>query len=78
VLTVRFDDPDLVGPDAFIYAKFVYVSDSWIGGLLSGELENAIRFGPEGKREPNRNPRGSRPGTQYTRKVSYEVSVKSL
>jgi hypothetical protein len=32
VLAVRFYDPDLVGPDAFIYAKFVYVSDSGVGG----------------------------------------------
>jgi hypothetical protein len=78
VLTVRFDDPDLVGPDAFIYAKFVYVSDSWIGGLLSGELENAVRLGPGKKPQRPEIPGGPKSGMYYTRRVSCEVSVKSL
>jgi hypothetical protein len=33
VVAVGFYDANLVGTDFFIYAKFVYVSDSGIGGF---------------------------------------------
>jgi len=36
VVAVRLDDPYLIGTDLFVYAKFVYVSDGWSGGLVRG------------------------------------------
>jgi hypothetical protein len=70
VVAVRLDDPYLVGTDLFVYAKFIYVSDGWSGGLMQGEFEWRGRIGR--KEKP-----GSYSGTDYTRRRSCEVSVKS-
>jgi len=73
VVTVRLDDPNLVGPNALIYTKFINVSDG-----SRGIVECRTRFDVDAGRARPAQPRPewSGSGTSYTRSFSCEVSVK--
>jgi len=72
VVPVGFNDANLVGVYFLIYAKFVDVSDSWIGRFLREEFGFGERLGSPRVGLTLR----SSSRTCYTRKSSCEVSVK--